>query len=75
MSEEPGQASGGDDRSNGRPARANDARGGTPRREFSSSAGRGGGALEVPTRAAGVWRRDDRAPLKVVPGTIGVQRL
>ncbi len=44
MSEEPGQASGGDDRSNGRPARANDARGGAPRRDSSPSAGRGGGA-------------------------------
>lgn len=44
MSEEPGQSSGGDDRSSGRSARANDSRGQNPRRDSFPSAGRGRGA-------------------------------
>lgn len=44
MSEEPGQASGGDDRSNGRPARANDSRRESPRRDFPAGGGSGRGA-------------------------------
>ena len=44
MSQEPGQASGGDDRSNGRPARANDSRRQSPRRDFPAGGGSGRGA-------------------------------